>query len=99
MSGRLEVSNWIIVIPVQAPLVGAVGQEYVHTVLTSMNPQNAVKEIQKHGAFRNKRCKPVLELLDQLGLKRCPSKEHCSREELCTAGRPTYRRSNNDAGT
>ena len=57
--------------PMQAPLVGAVGQEYVHTVLTSMNPQNAVKEIQKHGAFRNKRCKPVLELLDQLGLKRC----------------------------
>ncbi len=56
----------------QAPLVGAVGQEYVHSVLTSMNPQNAVKEIQKHGAFRNKRCKPVLELLDQLGLKRCP---------------------------
>ncbi len=56
----------------QAPLVGAVGQEYVHSVLTSMNPQNAVKEIQKHGAFRNKRCKPVLELLDQLGLKRYP---------------------------
>lgn len=59
--------------PMQAPLVGAVGQEYVHTVLTSMNPQNAVKEIQKHGAFRNKRCKPVLELLDQLDLKRCSS--------------------------
>ena len=56
----------------QAPLVGAVGQEYVHSVLTSMNPQNAVKEIQKHGAFRNKRGKPVLELLDQLGLKRYP---------------------------
>ena len=51
--------------------MGAVGQEYVHSVLTSMNPQSAVKEIQKHGAFRNKRCKPILELLDQLGLKRC----------------------------
>ena len=50
--------------------MGAVGQEYVHSVLTSMNPQSAVKEIQKHGAFRNKRCKPILELLDQLGLKR-----------------------------
>ena len=55
----------------QAPLVGAVGQEYVHSVLTSMNPQNAVREIQKNSAFRNKRCRPVLELLDQLGLKRC----------------------------
>ena len=51
--------------------MGAVGQEYVHSVLTSMNPQSAVKEIQKHGAFRNKRCKPILELLDQLGLKQC----------------------------
>ncbi|CAL5228021.1 g11083 [Coccomyxa viridis] len=60
----------------QAPLVGAVGQEYVHSVLTSMNPQNAVKEIQKHGAFRNKRGKPVLELLDQLGLKRAEVYKH-----------------------
>ena len=54
----------------QAPLVGAVGQEYVHNVLTSMNPQAAVKEVQKQGSFRNSRCKPLLELLDQLGLKR-----------------------------
>ena len=73
---------------VQAPLVGAVGQEYVHTVLTSMNPQNAVKEIQKHGAFRNKRCKPVLELLDQLGLKRCPFHEALSHTRLLTKGSP-----------
>ena len=68
--------------------MGAVGQEYVHSVLTSMNPQNAVKEIQKHGSFRNKRCKPILELLDQLGLKRCsyhqedmnPSMQYLPRE-------------------
>ena len=55
---------------VQAPLVGEVGQEYVHSVLTSMNPQAAVKEVQKQGSFCNRRCKPLLELLDQLGLKR-----------------------------
>ena len=58
--------------PVQAPLVGAVGQEYVHSVLTSMNPQNAVKEIQKNGAFRNKRCRPVLELLGPAGPEKVP---------------------------
>ena len=50
--------------------MGAVGQEYVHSVLTSMNPQAAVREVQKQGSFRSRRCTPLLELLDQLGLKR-----------------------------
>ncbi|BDA45944.1 Negative elongation factor B [Coccomyxa sp. Obi] len=54
----------------QVPLVGAVGQDYVHTVLSSTDPQSALKEIQKRGAFKNRRCEPLLRLLDQLGLKR-----------------------------
>lgn len=55
---------------VQVPLVGAVGQDYVHTVLQSMDPQSALKEIQRRGAFKNKRCEPLLRLLDHLGLQR-----------------------------
>lgn len=60
---------------VQVPLVGAVGQDYVHTVLSSMDPQNALREIQKRGAFKDRRCEPLLRLLDQLGAKRCAHAE------------------------
>ncbi len=54
----------------QVPLVGAVGQEYVHNVLSSTDPQSALKEIQRRGAFKNRRCEPLLRLLDHLGAKR-----------------------------
>ena len=57
--------------PGQAPLVGAVGQEYVHSVLSSLDPQSALREVQRRGAFANKRCDPLLRLLDNLGVKRC----------------------------
>jgi len=35
----------------QAPLVGAVGQEFVHSMLSSTDPTNAVREVQRRGAF------------------------------------------------
>jgi hypothetical protein len=55
----------------QGPLVGALGQDFVHNQLISRDPQSALREVQRRGAFRNKRCEPLLRLLDQLGMKRC----------------------------
>jgi hypothetical protein len=46
----------------QAPLVGAVGQEFVHSMLSSTDPTNAVREVQRRGAFAVRartRCAPA----------------------------------------
>ena len=81
----------------QVPLVGAVGQDFVHTVLSSTDPQSALREIQKRGAFKNRRSEPLLRLLDHLGLKRClpcqiqlPSAGTWPHKHAVTPGRTSY---------
>ena len=58
------------VLNVQAPLVRAVGQEYVHQQLSAKKPTDAIKAIKQHASLPDPRCKPLLGLLDQLGAPR-----------------------------
>lgn len=60
----------VLILYLQVPLVGAVGQEYVHNVLSNLRPDIGLREIQRRGAFQDKRYDPLLKLLDHLGLKR-----------------------------
>jgi hypothetical protein len=78
-------------LPKQAPLVGAVGQEYVHSVLSSLDPAAALREVQRRGALRCARADPLLRLLDSLGLPRCAwralhaaSAPTCSHRGCCS---------------
>jgi len=57
------------------PLVGNVGQEFVQGMLAK-NPKEAIEAIQLKASFRNSRCQPLLELLDQLGLERRESHQY-----------------------
>ncbi|KAI3429855.1 hypothetical protein D9Q98_010166 [Chlorella vulgaris] len=56
-----------------AVLVGNVGQEFVQNTLTTMDPLSAIQEIQVHGALQDPSCKPLIGLMDQLGLSRAES--------------------------
>jgi len=58
---------------IDAPLIGAEGQGFVQTALSTADPARAIAEIQERGAMRDPRCKPLLDLLDQLGLARSES--------------------------
>ena len=51
-------------------LVGDVGQEYIQSTLTTMDPQSAIRDIQGRCALQDPRCPPLLELMDQLGMTR-----------------------------
>mmetsp|Transcript_15476 Transcript_15476/g.43334 ORF Transcript_15476/g.43334 Transcript_15476/m.43334 type:complete len:687 (+) Transcript_15476:362-2422(+) len=53
-------------------LVGAPGQEFVSTMLSTKDPQTAIGEV-KAKASLPARCTPLLELLDQLGATRSES--------------------------
>ena len=56
--------------PAAPVLVGDVGQEYVQNTLTTMDPLSAIQDIQAHGALQDPACRPLIGLLDQLGLTR-----------------------------
>jgi hypothetical protein len=58
---------------VQVAMVGAVGQDYVHRVLSTYDPKSAIEMVHKRGALTSPNCKPLLGLLDQLGVTRCDS--------------------------
>ncbi|GAB4814531.1 hypothetical protein N2152v2_001577 [Parachlorella kessleri] len=68
----------------QTPLVGSAGQEYVQAsepcdrfgrcvTLSTNDPQSAIGDIQARGALQDPRCRPLLGLLDQLGMCRAES--------------------------
>jgi hypothetical protein len=48
---RVPAPTKLGLVHLQAPLVGAVGQEFVHSMLSSTDPTNAVREVQRRGAF------------------------------------------------
>jgi hypothetical protein len=56
-------------------LVGAPGQEFVASMLSTKDPQSAVNEVQK-AASLPERCMPLLQLLDQLGVARAESHQY-----------------------
>ena len=56
---------------VQAPLVGDAGQTFVTETLGSEKPQKAIQLIQQAAALQDPRTKPLLSLLDHLGVSRC----------------------------
>lgn len=60
-------------LPVAAPLIGNLGQEYVQTTLSTNDPVTAIADIQTRGAIKDPRCQPLIGLLDQLGLSRSES--------------------------
>lgn len=54
------------------PLVGELGQSTIQKVLShTENPGNAIREIQMKASLRNPHCRPLLSLLDELGITRC----------------------------
>lgn len=54
----------------QAPLVGDAGQTFVTETLGSERPQKAIQLIQQAAALQDPRTKPLLSLLDHLGVSR-----------------------------
>ena len=53
--------------------MGELGQSTIQSVLShTEHPGNAIKEIQIKASLRNPRCRPLLSLLDELGVTRCP---------------------------
>lgn len=62
--------------PAPPVLVGNVGQEYVQSTLTTMDPLSAIQDIQAQSALQDPRCRPLIGLLDQLGLTRAESHRH-----------------------
>ncbi|KAL3145434.1 hypothetical protein ABBQ38_001680 [Trebouxia sp. C0009 RCD-2024] len=53
------------------PLVGELGQSTIQKVLShTENPGNAIREIQMKASLRNPHCRPLLSLLDELGITR-----------------------------
>lgn len=62
--------------PAAPVLVGNVGQEYVQSTLTTMDPLSAIQDIQARGALQDPRCQPLVGLLDQLGLTRAEAHRH-----------------------
>lgn len=55
----------------QQPLVGELGQSTIQSVLShTEQPGNAIKEIQIKASLRNHHCRPLLSLLDELGVTR-----------------------------
>lgn len=61
----------------QAPrLIGARGQEFVQSTLSTTDPVSAIQEIQTKGALQDPHCAPLLGLLDQLGLPRAEAHRH-----------------------
>ena len=55
----------------QAPLVGDAGQTFVTETLGSAKPQKAIQAIQQAASLQDPRTKPLLGLLDHLGVSRC----------------------------
>ena len=61
-----------VVYYLQTPLVGELGQSTIQKVLShTENPGNAIREIQIKASLRNHQCRPLLILLDELGITRC----------------------------
>ena len=54
----------------QEPLVGAVGQDFVQHTLNTQQPQRGIQMIQAAAALRDPRTKPLLSLLDHMGVSR-----------------------------
>ena len=52
------------------PLVGSAGQEFVQANLSTNAPAIAIADIQSRAALRDPRTRPLLEMLDQMGLPR-----------------------------
>ena len=65
-----------------APLIGNVGQEFVQTVLSTNDPATALTDIQTRAALSDPRCRPLLGLLDQLGLGRAESHRYIVEQAL-----------------
>lgn len=67
------IAGWFIeLLSLQAPLVGELGQSTIQKVLShTENPSNAIREIQIKASLRNPQCRPLLSLLDELGVTRC----------------------------
>ena len=65
------------------PLVGELGQSTIQKVLShTENPGNAIREIQMKASLRNPHCRPLLSLLDELGVTRCT---HALTQLTCSA--------------
>ncbi|PSC68506.1 Negative elongation factor B [Micractinium conductrix] len=62
--------------PAPPVLVGNVGQEYVQSTLTTMDPLSAIQDIQAQSSLQDPRCRPLIGLLDQLGITRAESHRH-----------------------
>lgn len=63
---------------VQQPLVGELGQSTIQSVLShTEHPGNAIKEIQLKASLRNHHCRPLLSLLDELGVTRYLHTSQC----------------------
>lgn len=61
----------------QTPLVGQLGQSTIQKVLSvTENPGNAIGEIQIKASLRNPQCRPLLSLLDDLGVTRYAATQH-----------------------
>ena len=50
--------------------MGAVGQDFVQHALNTQQPQQAIRAIQSAAALRDARAKPLLSLLDHMGVSR-----------------------------
>ncbi len=62
----------------QQPLVGELGQSTIQSVLShTEQPGNAIKEIQIKASLRNHHCRPLLSLLDELGVTRYLHTSRC----------------------
>ena len=67
---------YTVLLSLQAPLVGELGQSTIQKVLShTENPSNAIREIQIKASLRNPHCRPLLSLLDELGVTRCKAKQ------------------------
>lgn len=56
----------------QTPLVGAVGQSYVQRILSHNDPLKAIQLVQSRAGLTATNTKPLLGLLDQVGITRYP---------------------------
>ena len=78
--------------------MGAVGQDFVQHALNTQQPQQAIRTIQAAAALRDARAKPLLSLLDHMGVSRCacvhgvtPARAGRGRRRpcaVCTAAHP-----------
>ena len=63
-------------------LLGDNGKEFVQSHLQEHSPIQAISEIQSRGALQDKRCRPLLGLLDQLGVSRAEAHQEIVRRAI-----------------